>query len=276
MATEEKQEGTEVINWEKQLEADAAIAAKQEENTSTGTFFGLKAGQLTWDGEAVKGNSMVCIILGSIHENVYYTGAYDPEVRQGPKCYAFGHDEKILKPHEKVFEAGNEENAECTGCPQNEWGSALKGKGKACRNTRRLAIIVAGTLTKSGDYELFEDTEHFETTTLGFMKLPVTSTKGFASYVKSAAGVLRRPPYALITKVSVTPDTDTQFKVNFEAFANVPNELMPAIMKRRAEAVAAIEFPYGDYEAPEAFEQASKTEKPASKAAQKPAAKKKY
>jgi hypothetical protein len=76
------------------------------------------------------------------------------------------------------------------------------------------------------------------------MKLPVTSVKGFAGFVKQTASVLRRPPHGLVTKIKVVPDGKDQFKVLFEAIENIPNDLMGAIMKRREEVSAVIDFPY--------------------------------
>lgn len=264
-----KKPGTAVANWEEQLAAEAVIAAKQEEGTSTGQFFGLKAGQLTWQSQPVIGNRMAVIILDSILENVYYEGSYDPDVIQAPACYAFGRDEKLMTPHEKVVEAKTAQHEQCKGCQWNEFGSAEKGKGKACRNTRRLAMIVAGSFDKKGELTLIEDVEHFETVQIGFMKLPVTSTKGFSAYVKTISAALKRPPHGIITEVSVVPDGDTQFKVLFEAISNVPNELMGAIMARNAEAKSVIEFPYSPVEE---REEKPKT-KPQSRGAQKPVAK---
>lgn len=244
MATvKEKKSGTGVITWQEQLEADAAIAAKQEESTSTSNFFGLKAGQLTWQGEPVKGNEMVCVILDSILENVYYAGSYDSEVPQAPQCYAFGRNGSMA-PHAKVVEEGTAQHPTCDGCQWNEFGTAEKGKGKACRNSRRLAIIVAGTLLK-GEYELFAEAHSFESAQIGFMKLPVTSVKAYAAYVKQLYGALKMPPHGVVTRISVVPDAKTQFRVEFEAYsAKLPDEVMGVIMGRRKEAMATIEFTY--------------------------------
>ena len=117
------------------------------------------------------------------------------------------------------------------------------GKGKACRNTRRLAMIAAGTLEK-GRFTMFDDLEHFEKSALAYMKLPVTSVKGYATFVKQIAGSLKRPPFAVFTKVKVVDDDKTQFKVTFEPLASAPNELIPVLKARHEEAKEAIEFPY--------------------------------
>jgi hypothetical protein len=149
----------------------------------------------------------------------------------------------------------------------NEFGSAETGRGKACRNTRRLAMIPAGTFNQAGKLELIEDEEHYETTAVGFMKLPVTSVKGYASFVKQVAGALRRPPFGIVTKVKVVPDPKSQFKVVFETIMNVPDELMGAIMKRHEEAKSTIDFPY------QPNDEENAPPKRGSRAAQKPVGK---
>jgi hypothetical protein len=97
------------------------------------------------------------------------------------------------------------------------------------------------------------------------MKIPVTSVKGYAAFVKSVAGSLKRPPHGIFTKVSVRPDPQTQLKVLFEPLAQVPNELLPAIMKRHEEAAASIEFPYAPAEEREAKPKARGKPAPAKK-----------
>lgn len=242
-----KPQSTAVVKWDDELAKQAEIAAGMEANTGGGQFFSLKSGVLSWQDSPVAGNQMAVVILDSVLENVFYEGKYDPDVPQGPMCFAFGRDEKDLAPHTVVVEAGNSQagaSGLCEGCEMNEWGSADVGKGKACRNTRRLALVPAGSFNQAGKFELIEDIEHYESTAIGFMKLPVMSVKGYASFVKQVAGTLRRPPFGIVTKVKVVPDTKSQFKVVFEPIMNLPDELMGIIMKRHEEAESTIDFPY--------------------------------
>lgn len=257
-----------LTNWEAELAEQAVAAAEAEANTGGGQFFSVKGGLLTWQDAPLPNNEMAVVILDTIFENVFYEGRYDPDVPQSPTCFAFDHDEDAMEPHKIVVEFGQAQSTDgCKGCEHNEWGSADTGKGKACRNTRRLAMIPAGTLNRAGDLELFDDVEHYEKTTMGFMKLPVTSVKGYASFVKQVAGALKRPPHGIITRISVVPDPKTQFKVVFEPLEKASDAIMAAIMQRREEAQAIIDFPYTLEE-----EQAPPKR---SKAAKKPAAKKK-
>lgn len=233
-----------MVKWEEELAKQAEVAAGMEESTATGAFFSTKSGVLAFNGSPMPNNEMAVVILDAVLENVFYEGEYDPDVPSGPTCFAFGRDEKDMAPHKVCVEAGIAVAESCHGCPNNEWGSADKGRGKACRNTRRLAMLSAGEFDRGGKFVVIDDPEHYESTGMAFMKLPVTSVKGYAAFVKSVAGAMRRPPHGIFTRVKVVPDSKTQFKVVFEPLGTVPNELLGAVMQRREEAMATIESPY--------------------------------
>jgi hypothetical protein len=235
---------TAIAKWDEELAAQAAEAAKQEESLSGGQFFSVQGGRLSFNDAPIPNNEMAVIILDGILENVYYDSNYDPDDPRPPKCFAFGRAEDDMTPHTVVMEAGNNESDACKGCPMNEWGSADVGRGKACRNSRRLAMISAGSFDEDGRFEMIEEDDHFQTAQIAYMRLPVTSIKGYATFVKQIASGLKRPPHGVITKVTVVPDAKTQFRVVFEPISKVPNEVMGVIMERHEEAKSSIEFPY--------------------------------
>jgi hypothetical protein len=263
---------TAITNYDEELARQAQAAAAMEESTQTGQFFGLKGGILTFNDAPLPGNQFAGIILDSVLENVFFTGAYDPDTPQSPTCFAFGRDEKELVPHPNVdTEEGFERQCErCHGCEKNEFGSAEVGRGKACRNTRRLAIISGGTLNPKTDEFTPVDEAAIEAAVVGFMKLPVMSVKGYAAYVKNLAGALKKPPLAMFTKISVVPDPKSQFRVLFEALEPVPSELLPAILARVDEAKANIEQPYtprsAEEDAPKPTKRGAKAQAPGSRA----------
>ncbi len=232
-----------IMKWDEELAKEAQLAAELEANASAGQFFSTQGGVLSWQDSPLPNNEMAVIVLASVFENLYYDTPYDPDVPQNPTCFALAEEEENLAPHHAVVDAGQAQSGRCAECPHNEWGSADRGKGRACRNVRRLALLPAGQLSRNG-FELFEDPVHYETIDIGFLKLPVTSVRGYARYVKQLAGALRRPPFGVISHVSLVPDQKTQFKIVFEAIQKVPDELMPAIMARREEARSTIDFPY--------------------------------
>jgi hypothetical protein len=276
MATKQAAKTTAVAKWDEELARQAKLASAMEESTATGNFFSLKGGILAFNDAPVPNNEMAVVVLDGVLENVYYEGKYDPDNIQGPKCFAFGRDEKTMEPHKIVVEAGNSmagASGLCQGCEMNEWGSADTGRGKACRNTRRLAMVAAGTF-EAGRFKAFNDEEQLEKAGIAYMKLPVTSVKGYAAFVKQIANALNRPPHAIYTKVSVRPDPQTQFKVVFEPLSTIPNELLGMVMKRHEEAKASIEFPYTPFEEAPAPQRGGRAAPLRGKAA--PAAKKRY
>lgn len=242
-----KKPGTAVANWDEELAKQAEVAAAVEANSGGGQFFSVKGGILQFDGAPLPGNQAAVVIVDSIIEYTYYEGDYDPDNPQSPAAYAFGRDEETIRWHENSIPEYAGEL--CKDSDINQWGSAEKGRGKACKNSRRLALIPAGSYNAKGDLEMFDDDEeHFRKTPIAFMKLPVTSVKGYSTFVKQVSGALRRPPHGVFTRISVVPDPKTQFKVLFEVLDKIPNELMGAVMQRHTEAQSIIEFPYAPIE----------------------------
>lgn len=257
-----------IVSWDEELAKEAEIAANMEANSGGGQFFSTRGGQLSWQDAPLPGNEMVVVILDHIFETTYYEGRYDPDVPQSPTAFAFGRDEAELRWHENSDpEFAGQLCSESEVC---EWGSSDTGRGKAARETRRLALIPAGQFKRDDSLEIFDE-QHFASAAMGFLKLPVTSVKGFATFVKQTAAVLKRPPFGIIARVAVVPDAKTQFKVIFEALDKVPDELMPTIMSRREEAMSIIDFPYTREDSEEEAPKSRAAKKPASR---KPAAKK--
>ncbi len=258
-----------IVAWDEELAKQADVASAMEANAGGGQFFGLRGGQLTWQDAPLKDNQMAVIILDSILETVYYEGAYNPDIPQSPVAFAFGRDEKTMRWHENS--APEFAGQLCSESDVCQWGSADIGRGKAARETRRLGMIPAGYFNAQGKFEMIEDEDHYESTTVGFMKLPVTSVKGYASFVKQISETLRRPPFGIIAKVKVVPDPKSQFRVLFEPIMNVPNELLEVVMKRHKEVSAMIDFPYQPMEDEPAPPPRRGAQRPApSRGAQKP------
>lgn len=245
--------GTALANYDEELARQAAEYAQQEESAGGGQFFSVKGGLLTFAGATIPNNHMAVVVIDSIMENAYYEGKFESDNPQPPKCFAFGRSEDDMSPHSVVSNAGNAQNETCgrsgqSGCCEwNEWGSSDTGRGKACKNTRRLLLLSApGELDIRGKFDMnAEDPrDYLERTAPGFMRLSVTSVKNWANYVKQLNGALHLPPHAMFTKVSVVPDSSDQFKIVFEPLDKIPKDLLPAIMQRHAEARALIEQPY--------------------------------
>lgn len=88
------------------------------------------------DGKTSTG-PLTAVILDHRNFNKYYSAAYNPNEPTPPKCFAISKSIDDMAPHPEVEEPQSEK---CESCTFNQWGSAPTGKGKACRNTVRLAI----------------------------------------------------------------------------------------------------------------------------------------
>jgi hypothetical protein len=245
-----------VNNWEAEMEADAVVAAESESLSGGGAFIGLGQNQMTFNGAVIPNNELHCIILDAIFENVFYEGEYDRDNPTGPRCFAYGRYHKDGKtiighethdgttemaPHKSVI---NRVCETCAECPMNQFGTSKTGKGKACKNTRRLTLIPVQGATKKGKFAInTTDLEHYATASLAYIKTPVTSTKIYSGFVQQVASSLKRPPYGVFTRMYMTP-SDNMIDLNFEAVENIPNNLGKTIMERHAEAQVAITFPY--------------------------------
>lgn len=251
---QESQTGTAITNWDEELARQAQVGAALTSSSEGGKFFTMRAGVLKYDDAELPGNQICGIVVGWCLENVFYADKFDPDQKTPPTCFAFcknPEDKDEMAPHEDVdkLDVFERQSDDCADCPQNQWGSAERGRGKACSNRRRLAIIPAGTYKSLGknkgfELELFDDPEHFRKADIAYLKVPVTSGKNWDNYVKSLMEQMARPAHGVITVISVVPDDKSQFKVEFELEDRVPNELMGEVMERHKKAIAEIDFPY--------------------------------
>lgn len=231
-------------SWKERLAADAkAAAAKERPSVSK---ISLRAGQLKYGDQPVKGNVLPCIVLLAAHRNTYYTTAFDPNNLANPACFSVSVDGDQMEAHENVpdenvpeFDARQVRS--CQGCPKNEWGSDPKGgRGKACKEGRRLIILPA---------DAAESAEAAKAAEMAIIDIPVTSGKNYANFVNGLAAAAGVPPWAAITDVSTQPDAKTQFKVTFTPKQVVEDEaVLEALHARMAEAERIALQPYDEVE----------------------------
>jgi hypothetical protein len=152
---------------------------------------GLKNKEFTLpDGQKSSG-PLDCIILDFAWFMVHYPGIYNSNNPQQPNCFAVGRENPEggeLKAHESVE---GPQGPNCKECPKNQWGSAPTGKGKACKNQRRLILVPPN---------FDESTEPMS------MYVSPGGLKNFDKYVSrlnNEQGVL---PVQVVTSISFDPD----------------------------------------------------------------------
>lgn len=226
-----------LTKWDEKLAAIAADAVKTQSAVGgAGNFISIKAGTLSYQGASAPGNKMRVVIVDSILVNEYYDEPFDQTNPTSPACYAFGRNVGEMRPHEAVE---SPINARCVGCPNKEFGSADRGKGKACADVQRLALITEGDL---------EDIENAE---IAFLKLPYFSTLEYAGYVRHLFELKgHRPVMAFVTEITVVSDPKAQFKVKFQMVEELEGEdVFAAVFKKHEEAKGKIAFPFPKFDA---------------------------
>lgn len=221
---------SDVIRWEDKLAQEAkAVAALERPALSQ---ISTRAGQLVYQGQPIPGNKLPCIVIASAFENRYYASKFDPNKREAPKCFALSVTSEDMVPHEVVLEKQSET---CATCPMFKWGSDPNGgKGKACKQVRRLALIPAAAAVDGT----------IKTAEMALISIPVTSAKNWANYVNSCAAEYARPPWAVITEISTSPDAKTQFQIKFATKTLVGDEFLSAVQSRVESAQQVLLTPY--------------------------------
>lgn len=208
---------TEILDYEALLASMAQEAVKTERPATSSISF--KSGMLSYNGQPVQGNKMDCIIIASTHANKLFEGKYDPSNLISPSCYAYSPDGVNMVPHPTVVEP---KHTDCATCPMNAWGSDPNGgKGRACKNTRILALIPASTKP-----EEIMDAE------VAIANIPVTSGQNFSTYVSKVATLFNRPPLGMVTTIGTVPDLKSQFKVTFTNVAPVDNSMLRGLIDK--------------------------------------------
>lgn len=240
----------EIVNWEEVLAADARAVAAVE--TPRVGKISLRAGQMTYEGNPVPENKLECVILASAVERAYYTSAFDPNHITSPACFALSITGEAMRPDPASTEP---QHTDCATCPMNAWGSDPKGgRGKACKEGRRLVIMAVP-----------KDAESAAAADMALLRIPVTSVRYWAAYVNTVAASWQRPPYAIITEISVAPDARTQFRVGFKTVGVLSDDVLGAVHGRIPAATAVALQPYEASAEPAADEVSSSSRKYAKK-----------
>ena len=176
---------TALVDYEAQLAEEAAhvrdtIAAPSGNKISTkGKMFSLP------DGSSNAGPMQV-VVLDYTSFNSYYPGTYDPQNPASPDCWALNRVIDDLAPSPN---APKPQAESCAACPHNQFGSS--GRGKACKNTRRLVVTAPNATEKT---------------------LPMTlevspgAIKVFDAYVEDISKTHHSMPVRVITEVSFDPN----------------------------------------------------------------------
>lgn len=132
-------------------------------------------------------DTLSVIIVDFVSYNAYYDKPWNPNQIVPPNCFSLGLEPAGMVPSENSPEPQAES---CAACWANQWKSSATGAGKACSNTKLLAIIAP------------DDPE----APIMLLKVTATALKSFDAYVTSVARSFQRPPYGVITEITFDPN----------------------------------------------------------------------
>lgn len=177
------------------------------------------------------------IVLGANRSNMYWEEEFRSGVFTPPKCYAIAHpswkagevEEKLAPPADlKTRQAES-----CAKCDWNAFGSARRGRGKACSNTVRLAMIPA-------DAKLVDKVEG------AMLSVPPTSLRMWTQYARQIVDGLNRPVGTAVTRIRKVPNKQgAGFTFEFEMDDVIRDkELLRKILARmKGDAELALQQP---------------------------------
>lgn len=238
-----KAPSTSLTLWEEEMAGAAVAQGAAEKPMGFNSSISFRGGIMSVDGNMVEGNELDCVILTSMYENQYYTKAFDPNAIQTPDCYAFSEpdaDPEGMAPHAEVGAESKQgdDNGLCANCWANEMGSADVGRGKACKNVKRIVVVPADALVS---------VEAMEAAEMRVAKIPVMSVKNLSGYIKNKlAEEVKRPTWGVVTTMKVVPDQKSQFKVlfSFQELISFDQGLYDALKAKIQEAKTSIGNPY--------------------------------
>jgi hypothetical protein len=144
---------------------------------------------------------------------VFYIGSYTEGSAAPPDCASTDG----VKPDPGVPQ---QQNPICGTCRHNAWGSAVSGKGKACQDHKKIAVLLMPYLTK----KLFDGQPILEPV---YLKVPPDSLKNWKAYGETLQH--RGAHWAsVITRIGFAPDR--LFQLTFAFHKALTNAEAPVIL----------------------------------------------
>lgn len=213
---------TAIASFRDKLRAELATLTDRTAPPS-GNRIGLKGKIFSLPDGTTSPGPLACVILDWRIDHEYYDKPYNSQNPVPPVCWALSPQNAGLTPSER---APKPQAETCAGCEKNKFGSAATGKGKACKNMRRIAVVPADATAETEPMLLFASP---------------TATGIFDSYVTGlAAGDEGQSSLEVITHVAFKADTDYPTLV-FGKPVPLSDEKLGIMMTLRAKAQAMLD-----------------------------------
>lgn len=182
------------------------------------------------------------VILDFVSMNTYYDGVYDPNNVQPPVCFAIGENPDNLIASDRSPE---KQSDTCASCPMNRYESAARGKGKACKNMRVLAVMKANATEEDA---------------IWLLRVSPTGLKAYDGYVRNLAQRNNLAPVQVVTTIGFDPKEEYP-SLRFAPAAVLEQDRLAFFVSRMEEAAELIRTE-PDYST---YEQETKPKKPAAR-----------
>ena len=227
---------TSLVKWDEKF-AQYAKAGKEQVQSIGGTGLSVSFGRgvITVGDREVKSGKINVVILGYCAVNRFYKEAWEPGSKTPPSCYAFAltANDPDMAPHPSVL---NKEAVKCAECPQNVYGTANVGAGKACGNNIRLGMLTEDSI---------EDVDAIPSAELGVGHVSPTNLKRWKKYVDDVEEEHGRPVWGVVTEITSENDPKTQIKVSFKMVSTIDDgDALDALEKRYLKVQEALQVPY--------------------------------
>jgi hypothetical protein len=211
-------------NWEAQMKEDAAKGRAQVASIGVSRRLKTQGGVLQYMDAPVPGNKLGAVVLAQAFENALYAGDYDSANPQSPVCFAFGDDDKSLVPHEA---APKKQATTCAECKHNVFGTADKGRGKACKNQVVLMLMHRDALKRP---DTIADAELVQAS------VSPTALKGWGAHVRKIDSLGNLPIYGYETELSLVNRQSGGHMFTFEVGKLVDRKLLPHVFQKAKDA----------------------------------------
>ena len=185
-----KNTSTAVVNIQDMLRKQAeANASRVEPGSGKSIRIGQDKSFTLPDGTKTR-ESLQLVVVDFVSRNEYYESAYNKDDITPPNCFAIHPEPKQLVPSDN---SPDKQCDDCASCPMNQFGSAPTGAGKACKNTRVLAVMPP---------DADDDTE------IWTLKVSPTAIKAFDGFVAGVNRAFQLPPVGVVVTVGFSDAKD--------------------------------------------------------------------
>lgn len=189
------------------------------------------------EGNAMPQIEIVLLQANPALSKIYYDKGFVEGSTEPPRCFSTN----SIAPDISVVEPIN---ATCANCPKNAWGSKITEqgkKGKACQDSRRMAVAFAGDLLENG-----KDCKKY------LLRVPPASLNPLKDYAEKILAPRGIPFFGMVTKIGFAPESaHPQFTFKAARFLNDEEADAVGTIRNSAE-VKKILAEAQDFEAPAA------------------------